>query len=139
MLVITNNIVDKTIKHLNENYKLEEEVQVHFIPGYETIADANGEVGYYVFDKKTMEVFIPTVVLNKENNSLEDTVPTPYEVDSLGYKIGIIRRIANAYYNVRCILTDCERGDKDVIDFCDKIVRELIPENKCTDKESVND
>ena len=126
MLIITNKIVTDTINHLNENYKIDEDVIVNLIPGYETIADENGEVEYYVFDKTRMEIFIPTLVLNRGSEEDENHIILPYEVDSLEYKIGIIKRIGTAYYNTRRVVEDYEYSEKDEQDFCEKILKEIL-------------
>ena len=131
MILITNEIVTKTINYLNENHKLEKDVIFHFIPGYETIMDTEGKTAFYAFDKMTMEAFIPTMVIDRPEQTEESNEPVEpiiHMPEDRDYKVGMVRRIGTVHYKVNAFIEDKEVDGDEMEVFLDNLVAELVGE-----------
>ena len=131
MILVTNEIVTKTINYLNENHKLEKDVLFHFIPGYETIIDTEGETAFYAFDKMTMEAFIPTMVIDRPEQTEEADKPVEPIVrmpDERDYKVGMVRRLGAVHYKVNAFIEEKEVDEEEMDAFLDNLVAILVGE-----------
>ena len=131
MILVTNKIVTETVNYLNENYKLEKDVLFHFIPGYETIIDTEGETAFYAFDKMTMEAFIPTMVISRPEQTEESDEPVEPIVhmpDERDYKVGMVRRLGAVHYKVNAFIQEKEVDEEEMDAFLDNLVIELVGE-----------
>lgn len=140
MLVVTSKIAMDAISYLNENHKNKNDITVLFIPGYETMSDAEGNIDFSVFDSNTMELFIPTLILDREEISEEHPEPKIYTPDDVEYQQGIVERIASAYYKVLAFEEEKEVTEEDRVEFCNKVLRGMeLPEIEPTPTEEVTE
>lgn len=76
MIRISNKIIDKTIKYLNDNYPTKEDVYIRIAEGFEVVSDPiTGECGFGALNTEYKIIFIPSIM---ENNELIRTIAHEY-------------------------------------------------------------
>ena len=108
MIIISEDIIDKTIRYLNDNYSVDENVYIKIAEGYDVIETSpNGDRGFGVFDPNNRLIFIPSLMEDSE----------------------LVRTIAHEY---RHFMQYCDGArkeedydEKDAEEFADKILKEL--------------
>lgn len=104
MIRISNKIIDKTIKYLNDNYPTKEDVYIRIAEGFEVVSDPiTGECGFGALNTEYKIIFIPSIM---ENNEL-------------------IRTIAHEYRHFMQMCDGVDFDENDAEEFADRIVKEL--------------
>lgn len=104
MIKFSNKIIDKTIKHLNDNYPIKEDVYIKIAEGFDVVEDPEtGEVGFGCFNTEYRIIYIPSLMEKEE----------------------LIRTIAHEYKHVMQLFNNEEFDEDEAEKFADKILEEM--------------
>lgn len=124
MIKFCNYIFDKTIKYLNENYPVDEDVYLKPLEGYDCVEGPDGEKGFAVIDIRSRIIYVPVDMTLIDGNDIT-------------YDEEIICRIAHEYKH---LLQWCEGEqfleddpnaevlEDEAEEFATKIVKEMLEE-----------
>ena len=112
MIKISNKIIDKTIKYLNDNYSTKEDVYIKIAEGFEVVQDpTTGECGFGALDTKYKIICIPSLMEEEE----------------------LIRTIAHEYRHFMQMCdgatTEEDFDEDDAENFADMILKEMESNN----------
>lgn len=104
MLKFSNKTIDKTIKYLNDNYPIKEDVYIKIAEGFDVVEDPEtGERGFGAFHTEHKIIFVPSIMEKDE----------------------LIRTIAHEYKHAMQMFNNEEFREDEANDFADKILKEL--------------
>ena len=96
---------NKTIKHLNDNYPIKEDVYIKIAEGFDVVEDPKtGERGFGAFDTEHKVIFVASLMGKEE----------------------LIRTIAHEYKHAMQLFNNEEFDEDEAEKFADKVLKEII-------------
>lgn len=105
MIKVFDEIINKTIDHLNKNYPVNDDVYIHICEGYDVVETPEG-TGFGVFVPSTKDIYIAA------------EVPEP--------ELNLIKNIAHEYKHFMQMCNGEEFDEDEAELFSEKVVAELL-------------
>ena len=104
MIKFSNKTIDRTIKYLNDNYPLKEDIYIRVAEGFDVVEDPKtGERGFGAFHTEHKVIFIASCMEKEE----------------------LIRTIAHEYRHAMQLFNNEDFNEDVANEFADKILKEL--------------